>query len=52
VTLLPFILQGVAGDPRLNQGDGVHPNNEGERIVARNVWTALLPLLKAGRAGQ
>ena len=44
-TLMPFLLQGVAGDPRLNQGDGIHPNNEGERIVADNVWRTLQPLL-------
>ena len=32
----PFFLQGVAGDPRLNQADGIHPNAEGvSRIVAR-----------------
>jgi acyl-CoA thioesterase I len=44
-TLMPFLLEGVAGDPRLNQGDGVHPNNAGERIVADNVWRVLQPLL-------
>ncbi len=38
VTLLPFLLDGVAGHRELNQGDGVHPNNAGERIVAENVW--------------
>jgi acyl-CoA thioesterase I len=45
VTLMPFLLTGVAGEPRLNQGDGMHPNNQGERIVADNVWRALQPLL-------
>ena len=44
-TLLPFLLEGVAGVPRLNQGDGIHPNDDGERIVAENVWRALQPLL-------
>jgi acyl-CoA thioesterase I len=44
-TLLPFLLTGVAGESRLNQGDGMHPNNAGERIVADNVWRALKPLL-------
>jgi acyl-CoA thioesterase-1 len=44
-TLLPFLLTGVAGESRLNQGDGIHPNNAGERIVAENVWRALMPLL-------
>jgi len=47
VTLLPFLLAGVAGQRGLNQGDGVHPNNAGERIVAANVWRGLLPILEA-----
>ncbi len=45
VTLLPFLLDGVAGHRDLNQGDGVHPNNRGERIVADNVWRAMQPVL-------
>ena len=45
VTLLPFLLDGVAGRAELNQGDGVHPNVEGERIVAGNVWKAIAPLV-------
>lgn len=45
VTLLPFLLDGVAGRPELNQADGVHPNYTGERIVARNVWKGLRPML-------
>jgi acyl-CoA thioesterase-1 len=44
-TLTPFLLQGVAGESGLNQADGIHPNNAGERIVADNVWRALEPLL-------
>jgi len=44
-TLMPFLLEGVAGETRLNQGDGIHPNNDGERIVADNVWRVLQPLL-------
>jgi acyl-CoA thioesterase-1 len=54
VALLPFLLSGVAGDPKLNQGDSIHPNALGTRLVAENVWTALKPLLDAaagGRAG-
>ena len=43
--LLPFLLQGVAGIPRLNQADGIHPNLSGERIVADNVWKALKPIV-------
>jgi len=34
VALLPFLLDGVAGHAELNQGDGVHPNDVGEKIVA------------------
>jgi len=46
VTLAPFLLEGVAGEARLNQADGIHPNEEGERIVAENVWRALRPVLE------
>lgn len=46
VTLLPFLLDGVAGRRDLNQGDGVHPNLVGERIVADNVWRGLEPILE------
>ena len=53
VTLLPFLLDGVAGIPRLNQPDGVHPNVTGERIVADNVWKALKPMVvKLDRASK
>ena len=45
-TLLPFLLAGVAGEARLNQNDGIHPNDAGERIVANNVWRVLQPLLR------
>jgi acyl-CoA thioesterase-1 len=44
-TLVPFLLDGVAGDPRLNQPDGIHPTAEGHKRVADNVWKALRPLL-------
>lgn len=46
VPLLPFILEGVAMDPRLNQPDGIHPTAEGARIVADHVWAALEPALR------
>ena len=49
VTLLPFLLDGVAGLPTLNQADGVHPNLEGERKVTENVWRGLEPLLSGKR---
>jgi acyl-CoA thioesterase I len=44
-TLVPFLLQGVAGDRSLNQADGIHPNQQGEHIVAENVWRSLEPVL-------
>ena len=49
VPLLPFLLEGVAGLPALNQPDGIHPNTAGQQVVADNVWRALLPLLEGGR---
>ena len=39
--LIPFLLEGVAGDPKLNQQDGIHPTAEGYEIVADNVWSVL-----------
>ncbi len=45
IPLLPFLLSGVAGVPRLNQADGVHPNLAGERIVADNLWRVLKPIV-------
>lgn len=51
VTLLPFLLDGVAGKPALNQGDGMHPNQRGEHIVADNVWRSLEPLLREVTGG-
>jgi len=44
--LVPFLLEGVAGEERLNQADGIHPTAEGHRRVAENVWTALRPVFK------
>jgi acyl-CoA thioesterase-1 len=46
VAFLPFLLAGVAGDPSLNQADGIHPNAAGHRVVAEHVWPALQPLLR------
>ncbi len=44
-TLMPFLLDGVAGNEKLNQADGIHPNIEGHKIVATNVTKVLTPLL-------
>jgi acyl-CoA thioesterase-1 len=43
--LIPFLLEDVAGNPELNQEDGIHPTEEGHRIVAENVWETLEPIL-------
>jgi len=45
VTFVPFYLEGVAGIPTLNLGDGMHPNAQGSRIIERTIWSALEPLL-------
>ena len=45
LALVPFLLAGVGGDSNLNQRDGVHPTAAGQRVVARNVWAVLGPLL-------
>jgi acyl-CoA thioesterase-1 len=45
-TLIPFLLNGVAGDVKLNQADGIHPNIEGHKIVANTVTKIIEPLLK------
>jgi acyl-CoA thioesterase-1 len=46
VRLIPFLLQGVAGDAALNQPDGIHPNTRGAEIVAELVWKELEPALR------
>jgi acyl-CoA thioesterase-1 len=50
VPLVPFLLEGVAADPALNQRDGIHPTAEGARLVANNVWTVLKPLVAEQRS--
>lgn len=43
---LPFLLEGVAMQGALNQADGIHPNAEGAKILAENVWRVLRPMLE------
>lgn len=45
VPLAPFLLDGVAGEARLNQADGIHPTAEGQRLIASRLWSHLRPLL-------
>jgi acyl-CoA thioesterase I len=42
---IPFLLEGVGGVDSLNQGDGIHPTAQGDRIVAENVWKVLREIL-------
>lgn len=46
LTLIPFLLKDVGGIPELNLADGIHPNIDGQKIVANNVWEVLEPLIK------
>lgn len=48
---VPYLLEGVGGDPTLNLPDHIHPNATGQRILAENVWRALEPLLRGANAG-
>jgi acyl-CoA thioesterase-1 len=43
--LIRYFLEGVAGNPALNQWDRVHPNAAGQRVLAENVWRVLEPLI-------
>lgn len=43
--LIPFLLEGVGGEVKLNQQDGIHPTAEGHKIVAENVWKEMQKLL-------
>ena len=45
ITLIPFLLEGVGGEIKLNQQDGIHPSAEGHRIVSENVWKQLQTML-------
>ncbi len=49
VALVPFLLKGVALDPRLMQQDGLHPDARGEPLVLNNVWPYLQPMLRKSR---
>jgi acyl-CoA thioesterase-1 len=47
--LLPFLLEGVAAVDSLNQGDGIHPNAAGSKVLAETVWGALVPMLDGAK---
>lgn len=45
IPLIPFLLEGVAGDSNLNLPDGIHPNAKGHVIIARMLEKFLQPFL-------
>jgi acyl-CoA thioesterase-1 len=52
--LVPYLLEGVAGNPSMNLSDGIHPNAAGQKILAENVWRVLEPVAREvaqGRGG-
>ncbi|MFW5973341.1 MAG: GDSL-type esterase/lipase family protein, partial [Bacteroidota bacterium] len=52
VDLIPFLLEGVGGEPSLNLPDGIHPTARGHEIVAETVWMYLRPILESIRQEQ
>lgn len=44
--LVPYLLEGVAGNPSLNLSDNIHPNAAGQKILAENVWRVLEPVAR------
>jgi acyl-CoA thioesterase I len=50
-SLIPYFLEGVGGNPELNQWDGLHPNAAGQRVIAETVWKVLEPMLRKSRNG-
>jgi acyl-CoA thioesterase-1 len=44
--LVPYLLEGVTGDPSLNLADGIHPNAAGQKILAENVWRVVEPIAR------
>jgi acyl-CoA thioesterase I len=45
IAFVPFLLEGVVGMRHLNLPDGVHPNAEGQKLLARHTWAVLEGLL-------
>jgi acyl-CoA thioesterase-1 len=52
VALIPYLLEGVGGDPSLNQPDHIHPNAAGQRILGENVWRVLEPIAREVATGR
>ena len=45
IKVLPFLLDGVAGNPALNQADGIHPTAPGQQIIANQLYELLKPMV-------
>lgn len=45
IKLIPFILDKVGGNPKYNLADGIHPNEEGHKIISENIYSAIKDLL-------
>jgi acyl-CoA thioesterase-1 len=50
VPLVPFMLQGVIGNDAMMQADHIHPNVDGARRIAENIWPYLRPLVQGAAA--
>ena len=50
--LVPYLLEGVTGDPSLSLPDGIHPNTAGQKVLAENVWRVLEPIAREAANGQ
>ena len=46
IEYVPFLLEGVAGKPELNQADGIHPNPEGSKIIAELLYPQLKKMVE------
>lgn len=51
IAYVPFLLEGVAGDPALNQADGIHPTAEGSRKVAELLYPKIRDLVDRAAGG-
>jgi acyl-CoA thioesterase-1 len=47
IGFVPFLLEGVAGQPHLNQADGIHPTAEGARLIAEHLYPPLRDMVDA-----
>jgi acyl-CoA thioesterase-1 len=52
VPLVPFYLDGVAGDPALNQSDGIHPNAAGVAAIVKRIAPEVIALIKARKENE